>query len=331
LDNKIKSLEESTHALKRYRNTFVPISRLPTEILSIVFKFCLLASLDVLDSSLPIALTAISHVCHRWRDISLNMPYLWSHVNFAKLTPAGTAEMLARAKMAPLHLEVKTSRWSVKKFEAIKGQVEAHINHTRRLSIMSTTQNLVQTFRLLVSSAPSLEQFSIVNRSRSNLPPTIPVNIFDGIAPKLINLRLDNCGIRWESPFLRGLRDLQLSSYPLGARTTVDTWLDALNQMSQLEKLSLRDHIPIYSAIRLPVIPVVLSSLTELDISASARDCVAVLAHLVLPALTRLCVNARSHHPRGRDVQNLVPYVAHHGHGPQDTEALQSLFVGGKT
>ena len=330
LDNKIKSLEESTYSLKRYRNTFVPISRLPTEILSNIFKFTLPASFGILDFlPVPIVPSYISHVCHRWRDISLNMPYLWSHINFAQLTPAGATEMLARAKMAPLHLKAKTSRWSTKKFETFLGQIEAHIHHTRHLSIMATPQILEQTFRRLVSSAPSLEQFFIVNRSKSNLPVTIPVNIFDGIAPKLISLRLDNCGIHWKSPSLKGLRDLELSSFPMGARTNVNTWLDALNQMSQLEKLSLRDGIPIHSVVPLPVIPVVLSSLTKLDISASARECVAVLAHLVLPALTRLCVNVQSHHPTGRDVQNLVPYVAHNANGPQDVEGLQSLFVGG--
>jgi hypothetical protein len=171
LDNKIKLLEESTHALKRYRNTFVPILSLPTEILSIIFS--LLPSFGILDPSLPIAPTPISHVCHRWRDISLNMPYLWSHINFTKLTPAGTAEMLARAKMAPLHLEAKTSQWSMEKFEAFKRQVKAHIHHTRQLSIMATPQYLMQMFRRLVSSAPSLEKFSIAKFSQSNSPLTI--------------------------------------------------------------------------------------------------------------------------------------------------------------
>jgi hypothetical protein len=284
LDNKIKLLEESTHALKRYRNTFVPILSLPTEILSIIFS--LLPSFGILDPSLPIAPTPISHVCHRWRDISLNMPYLWSHINFTKLTPAGTAEMLARAKMAPLHLEAKTSQWSMEKFEAFKRQVKAHIHHTRQLSIMATPQYLMQMFRRLVSSAPSLEKFSIAKFSQSNSPLTISVNLFDGIAPKLIYLRLDNCGIRWESPFLKGLRDLELFSFPAGARVTVDAWLNALNQMPQLERLILHDGIPIYSAIPLPGPHVVLSSLTELDISASVRDCMAVLAHIIL-AVTR--------------------------------------------
>ena len=63
--------------------------------------------------------------------------------------------------------------------------------------------------------------------------------------------------------------------------------------MSQLERLVLYDGIPcnlvelsqgLKHTFDLP-------SLTELGISASAGDRVFVLAHLVLPALIRLCVN----------------------------------------
>ena len=334
VETKIKSLEESTQALRRHRNTLLPISRLPTEIFTAIFS--LLHPFGVREPPQPTAPFSISHVCHRWREISLNLPHLWSHINFTRQTPDCSAEMLARAKMAPLHLEAVTLMWSREKFEAFKRQIEAHIHHTRHLSITTTSHHLVRTFGRLVSSAPFLEQLSITNGDYSwHTPPEIPFNLFDGIAPKLIYLRLDNCGVRWErkSPLFKGLRDLKLFSYPARARTTLNVWLDAINQMTQLERLTLYDGIPITSVTPLPVEPgltVVLSSLTELDISASLRNCVAVLAHLVLPALTRLCVNvhfmstilAADHMPP------LIQYVTQNAHGPQDTEVLQSLFVG---
>ena len=71
------------------------------------------------------------------------MPHLWSHINFTKLTPAVIAEMLARAKMVPLHLEAETMQWCLAKFEAFKGQIEAHIHHTRHLKITARPQRLV--------------------------------------------------------------------------------------------------------------------------------------------------------------------------------------------
>src|SRR6266566_8473505 len=137
VENKIKCLEEFTYATKVYRNTLVPISRLSAEILSIIFS--LLPSFEVLnlrvESSSPI-LPPVSHVCHQWREISLNVPYLWSHINFTELTPAGAVVMLVRAKTAPLYLGAETLQWNGARFKAFKEQVEAHIHHIHHLSIL---------------------------------------------------------------------------------------------------------------------------------------------------------------------------------------------------
>ena len=332
VENKIKSSEEFTLTLKRHRNTLLPISRLPTEIFIIIFS--LLHACGVLEPPKPLAPFSISHVCHRWREISLNLPHLWVHINFTRQRPDCVAELLTRSKTAPLHLEAVTLNWSRERFEAFKRQIEAHIHHTRHLCITASAKHLVQTFGRLVSSAPFLEQFSIINGDPQLV---IPQNLFDGIAPKLIYLRLDKCAVRWKkqdspllSPLLKGLRDLKLVSYPAFARIKPKIWLDALSQMTQLERLSLSNGTPIHSATPLPVEPgltVVLSSLTQLDVSGSLRDCMAVLAHLVLPALTRLCVNVTTMLETGH-IPLLISRVSRNAHGPQDTEVLQSLFIG---
>ncbi len=332
-ENKIECLEESTRAMKIHRNSLVPISRLPTEILCIIFS--LLPSFEVLDleSSPYILSSPVSHVCHRWREISHDMSCFWSRIDFNKLTTAGVAEVLARAKTAPLYLEAEVGiqKCETEKFEAFEGQIKAHIYHTCHLSITSTPYRLVQTFEHLISSAPSLERLSITKRKHypeSSLV-IVPDNLFDGIVPKLTYLRLERCGIGWQSPLLKGLRDLNLIWFQKRARIPINAWLDALNQMTQLERLVLHGHIPIRS-VELsgePMITAVLSSLTKLIIYATARDCAVVLAHLVLPALTRLCVDAYTE--ESIDVEHLIPFVAQHAHGHQDTEALQSLFVEG--
>jgi hypothetical protein len=212
--------------------------------------------------------------------------------------------------------------------ENVTGQIEAHIHHTRHLSILANSQDLGWMFGRLISSAPSLEHLSI-NCHPPNNTVLVPDNLFDGIAPNLSYLHLNKCGISWVSPFLKGLRVLVLFAFPRSGRTTLNVWLDALSQMPQLERLSLHDDIPIHS-VTLPTIEpgvaVVLSSLRELDILASTPDCFVVLAHLVLPALNRLCVNAKTTH---RTVTpQLISCVARNAYGPQDTEALQSLFIG---
>ena len=68
-------------------------------------------------------------------------------------------------------------------------------------------------------------------------------------------------------------------------------WLDALDEMPQLQTLTLHSASPI--ALPLPFVverTVTLPSLTHLDMSASVDDCALALAHLDLPALTWLCL-----------------------------------------
>ena len=348
IEDEIKSLEESALALKRYRNLLVPISSLPIEILSVIF--CLLPSIVLLNlplsfSVLPFpsfSVSPISHVCHRWREILLNLPHFWSHINFNQLNPTGCAEMLARAKMSPLDLEVITSRWDIEaantrwymegRFGVLEGQIKTHIHHTRRLSITASAERLKRMFGQLVSSAPSLEYFAIANSDIVHEPPlVIPDNLFDGITPKLVYLRLRACAIGWDSPLLKGLRSFTLISFPSQARIALKTWLDALSQMPRLERLTLHNGVPIHSTIhsmtRQPRLTVVLSFITDLDICSLVLDCIAVLAGLVLPALIRLRVTAKPHRPQNHTLK-LIPYVVQNAHGPQDTEALQSLFIG---
>ena len=328
----LQDIDNKILAWKLHRNTLVPIARLPPEILSIIFSL-LSASGPSLDHFkrpsrffIPITPSSLSHVCHRWREISLNLPCFWSHINLTELTPACAAEMLARAKMAPLHLAAAVT--IAHDIENIMGPIEAHIRHTRLLSISANIHDLQRMFGRLISSAPSLEQLYINSWFNEAL---VPDNLFDGIAPKLSDLHLKKCGISWVSPIFKGLRCLELSSFPRSERTTLNVWLDALNQMPQLERLSLYDGIPIHSvtALPLPVEPgptVVLSSLRELDIHADTQDCFAVLAHVILPALTRLCVIVETTY-HDTPTPQLISWVVRNAYGPQDTEALQSLFI----
>ena len=347
LKSRIHDVDNKILALKTFRNTLIPIGCLPSDILSIIFLLLSKPPFKVpikqksrqksQQKSRPSSPISISHVCHHWRDVSLNMHCLWSHIDSAELTPAGTAKMFARAKMAPLHLEVVTTGtcWSVKQDDVLVGHLNVHIHHIRHLSITGHSRYIGLMCEQLVSSAPSLEQLSITGNSSELWPLVIPDNLFDGIAPKLTYLRLEHCGIRWESPLLKGLQVLKLFGSPLYAQTPLNAWLDALNQMPQLERLSLygpHGHIPCRSETLLePGFTVVLSSLKELDVFASAQDCIVVLAHLILPALTRLSVNAETRHLIDKTLRReLISCIARNAYGPQDTEALQSLFIGGK-
>ena len=99
IDLENKSLEESIRALKSRRNAYSAVSSLPPELFAAIFSILCLPGTSSLAGKAEFHLAQlVSHVCHQWREIILNQPLLWSHVNFTTLS---AAEILVRAKSTP--------------------------------------------------------------------------------------------------------------------------------------------------------------------------------------------------------------------------------------
>ena len=332
IDAEIKSLEESLRVLKYRRNALAPISSLPTEVLDTIFLF---ARITVSASSATpgkktdsLAWLRVTHVCHRWREIALNQPLLWNHVNFATLSSAGAAKILARAKTAPLYLETSVlgSHWDNSRYNAFEEELQMCISRTCHLLISAKSWNLRKILDNLVSPAPTLETLSL-SSERQFLHPDVPETLFGGATPRLSYLELRNCNISWTSPLLKSLRYLQVRWPSLNGMPNLSVWLEALGEMSQLETLILHAASPIATSFPFDVErTATLPSLTHLDITDSPRDCGFALAHLDLPALTCLCVQTLSCPSDGENVQEVLPYVAQHIH----TQPLQSMLIRGK-
>jgi hypothetical protein len=331
IDDEIKALEESIRASKYHRNALAPISRLPPETLAVIFSFLSSSAFD--EGVGYMAWLRVTHVCRHWRETALNFPHLWSRINFTSLTIAGIAEIPARAKMAPLQLEVTATGWGGVYFDAFERQLEAHISHTRHLSLSGEFQTVLER---LTSPAPVLESLALSNTPRPFEWPVQMVihdTLFNRTAPKLTSLRLVECDISWKSPLFKGLQTLEIRSPSKEARPTLEDWLDVLNEMTQLETLILHSATP-NSILGDPRISksqrtVTLPSLTQFDIISSVRDCALALSHLTLPALTSLRVHSKSHDQDGDDMGILIPHIAKNACGPQDTAPLQSVLIRG--
>ena len=334
INDETKVSEQVTQELKSRRNALVPISRLPPETLVKIFSLLSFPA----DDSEYLEWISVTHVCRRWREVALYSPYLWNHINFTKLTLAGFTQILARAKMSPLHVEAKITPRRKARFNSLKRQLEAHMCHTRHLSISGEFQAVLEG---LISPAPALVSLSLTRPSRPHSSSQleciiIPDSLFNGTAPKLTRLELLGCRIRWKSPLLKGLQTLKIRKLSAQEMPTLEDWLDALNEMSQLKTLILDNATPTISVDNPhnsePQRTVTLHFLTHFTIAASVRDCALALAHLVLPALISLCVDTESQSRDGDDVRLIIPYIARNAHGPQDTAPLQTiLFSGGET
>ena len=342
IDAEIKSLEESIRALKRRRNALSPISSLPPEVFAVILSFACLPGIPSLGGTPEhnLARIHVSHVCHQWREIALHQPLLWSHVDFTTLGLAGASEMLVRAKSVPLYLEATRassrcweSRWDGEQFDAFLTELQARVPHICHLSINAKGYHLGNTLDLLVSPAPTLKYLSLVSpgvteRKHETIwdEVFIPDALFEGIAPRLSRLELRNCYISWKSPLLKGLKCLIILTPFESVRPNLAVWLDALDEMPQLQTLTLHSASPI--ALPLPFVverTVTLPSLTHLDMSASVDDCALALAHLDLPALTWLCLIQL--YQKNSSVQGALQYVARHAHGSQDIQPLQSILI----
>ncbi|KAH9009851.1 hypothetical protein EDB83DRAFT_2531055 [Lactarius deliciosus] len=345
IDAEIKSLEASIQALRYRRNALAPISSLPTEVVTTIFTFlhipATLSSFTLGEQpkrSEQLAWLRVAHVCRQWREIALNLPHLWNHVDFTIVSSAGAAEILSRAKGVPLYLEARVPChfWDDTRFSALQEELQDHVSHISHLRISAESFRLRGIFKGLVSPAPTLELLSLSGVENTTVSGNItgiekivvPDTLFDGSTPRLSYLELCNCDTTWNSPLLWGLKHLHIRT-PFD-RPSLSVWLDALGQMPQLKTLVLYWASPVAppGASLLPDVDrtVTLPSLTLFDISSRARECGLALAHLTLPALASLCIDAKSYSQDGSDVQEILPYVARHAHGSQDTQPLQSMW-----
>ena len=221
----------------------------------------------------------------------------------------------------------------VVQFTKFRAELHARIPRIRHLSLCAPSGHLYGALEGLVSHAPTLEYFSLFCRGlyarNKGLEVSISNTHFNGITPRLSCLKLRNCNISWMSPFLKGLKHLEIITPSVIGRPNLAVWLEALNEMPQLKTLALHSASPFAPSLPFDVErTVTLPSLTHLNISDSVNDCVLALAHLDLPTLTCLCVTVIFHHyTNSSGAQRVLPYVVRHAHGPQSIQPLRSATM----
>ena len=165
---------------------------------------------------------------------------------------AGAAEILVRAKSVPLYLRGSISghRWGDARSSTFREELQARLPYIRYLRTSAEPLHLHSTLKGLVSPAPILEYLSLSSlgghrNRRIGQRLFIPDTLFSGSTPRLSCLKLCNCNISWESPLMKGLKYLEILTPSTNARPNLAVWLSALNEMPQLETLTLHSASPI--------------------------------------------------------------------------------------
>lgn len=303
LEDDVNDLLTQVYALRRRINTLPPISKLPEDILIMVFKVHLLASFYTSQHKAYAAMLCwlrVTHVCHVWREIAINCPTLWTYI----VLPEDRKDVeylrtvLSRSAKSPLHFRAfgRVSDPRMVLFEIALTQLPRMVSVEFEPSFYS--ENLVtparEAFfvtRLLNHDAPLLSSFRVNFKHlyHQDGPDTYdPRFLLDALClPSLTELHL------WGQPyrFVRRFFQPTLTSLSIGwaddqqAPPSTEL-LNALSQMPLLEIL----RVSAYNAFEQPNLPhavhpslVELPRLRSLTLSTGYWGCQSFFQSLSLP------------------------------------------------
>ncbi|KAJ6518826.1 hypothetical protein C8R45DRAFT_949358 [Mycena sanguinolenta] len=276
LDEDIRKYQESIRALQYQRNALSSIGKLPPEMLSRVFLFC------IHPDSLS-WIREISHICRHWRAVALGCPNLWSFPVFAQ--PRWAEEMLKRSKMAPLTVKADLTYMTPKMIDSVHLSL-AQISRIGEMDIRVGSRSVSEILHL-TDAAPYLHTLCLMSPGFSHDDHfALESTFLNGEAPRLRRLELTRFFLSWDSPLLSNLVHLKIQNPgPPPARPSMADLIGALERMPRLETLELDRALPVIapdvSALSVPSSRTPLSHLKRIVIlNASVLECADALNHL---------------------------------------------------
>ncbi|EJF61017.1 hypothetical protein DICSQDRAFT_170560 [Dichomitus squalens LYAD-421 SS1] len=285
-------------------NSLIPLNRLPSEILSLVFSLAMMP-LKPAGYHGPSAarqsydLLPVTHVCRRWRDVALSTPSLWSTLYEDDVSHASAQLLQARAKETALTIYVNRSN-PTRALVQLLGvpRVGSRVTELFLQDLHDCTPSQLAT-GVLGFPAPHLERVVVRRQVPRNDTasdaddagagaPTEPiVRLFDGVTPRLNTLVLHDV------PFLPSNSFQRLVHLKLSFETSPIYWTlnDLLHLLSRCTLLATATFVGLpthFESTQTPSAPSVsLTCLRRLvigDCHGQASSMRAILAHLTLPA-----------------------------------------------
>ncbi|KAG8892871.1 hypothetical protein FRB99_002386 [Tulasnella sp. 403] len=306
-DNKIDRIVDSlqrfqVHAaiglsrLRRQRNTFVPVHRLPIELLQRIFIEAMIPGhpnavhhqplgLPSFDPTYYQRLLRLAGVCSYWSNIISEDARRWTEIG-AAYNPSLISIALERSKSLPLsiHCQDSYTRYrtcATRRTEFITRVAPSTDRWTEAVICVERSDELLP---LASMAAPQLRSLDL--SSRSFTPPTL--NLFQNHPPKLDVIRLEGVSLNWTSPIFSGLKELSLQE--ISVFPSLPSLCNILQACPELTSLQLvptsTDHhdgdVPADS------LPIHLSKLKSLDFTGLSRTA----TEFLLSRISAPCCNS---------------------------------------
>lgn len=234
--------------------------KLPLEIMSYIFSLSLPETTS--GSARMKALYSTRMVSRMWRNTIDSTPSLWNVVS-SDLPLHVNSTVVQRSSCSPLDVYItkREFRSNQRQTSEILGLASGEIKRWSTAALWFPSPDVCS----LHLNSPALQLRILRVTSGSWDRPSRPIALFGGIAPKLETLEIDRLPVDWTSPFMRGLRELDIFSLrqeELSAKQV----LDLLASAPLLERLGIYNstldhhfqpsHIPL-TILQLPSLKVI--------------------------------------------------------------------------
>ncbi|KAI0314629.1 hypothetical protein OF83DRAFT_1063517, partial [Amylostereum chailletii] len=157
LHNLIRAQEATIRALKQQHNDLVPIARLPTELLELIFTIvCESSYHSYHHGRFYPRWVYLSFVCRHWRAVALGYPRLWSRID--DLPYKWLFEFIERSAPGPIDVSINADLHGMYPMKRLAGK---GLPRMRRLAMKGHGATIQKILPLLNAPAPMLEVLSI--------------------------------------------------------------------------------------------------------------------------------------------------------------------------
>lgn len=323
--------------LRSQQNRLTPASRLPSELLCIVFMFCVRCRSS--SKKKIFDLIAITHVCQTWRNVALQYPSLWSCPVFSY--PTWAALMLERSGDALLSVGVQCT-WRSPRIAELVPVALQHIARISELRLNVEDQTYKDCSEELLPYAPQLHTLHLGRCGRAlgaRVAHILPSLLLGGrVLPLLRDLELTACPVPWNSPLFTDLTRLALRHFVVPEeRPSLEDIATILHSLrDSLRILEMDFCLPESLAAPIPeTIPILqLPSLSSLSLSSNGLESYHLHTHIRIPpdATLRLVCGSRNDSETESAFDPVIPAVfrwidSPSQHGPRQPKQLELLRI----